>query len=669
MRLLYTNTGHFHSPLNLAGLTYAILSHTWSSLEGEQTCQDLLKIQQSKRYKLSRMLHASRSVQNANVSILDDPRVSEKIRETCRVALQDGYQLVWIDSCCIDKTSSAELSEAINSMYEWYRRADICYVYLADVDDVVSTGTSSQFRTSRWHRRGWTLQELIAPRHLVFLSSHWRPLGTKHSLARTLEGVTGISHSVLNHERQLESIPIAERMSWASTRQTSREEDEAYSLLGIFGVHMPTIYGEGRHAFIRLQEEILKMHPDQSLFAWGPLWHASAARSSWANESSSSFSAEYLSEYQQLNDLCGLLGGSPRCFGASTYTARILSPISDDSFSSRLGITTSSLQSDVTPTSRGIRMRLPLIPMSAIRSPFSASNRWGSRFINDYLAVLQCEDERGNLLALPLIRAQPTSKTSIEFIVGTSRHVVSWLFRVWSLSPKELEDGREHITVTDILIRGRHLPLSSLDSREILAANFIDIPPHMVDVIPYGWCRTMLQNQGYELTSSRRFPERTVLSTPGTDNRDSPWISHVFVLATSDEFEKLTIYIGELALLPNVVVTYQTSAEAPHLGEAGQPIQLLHRPCTDGRTGNVVASGKAGCWWQFEMVVREHLLRTVRVELMQTTTFGMETPGIYWMTIELSEPFSTHDDSRITRWVEIEQMIPRERSIGARSGD
>ncbi|KAI0808405.1 heterokaryon incompatibility protein-domain-containing protein [Fomes fomentarius] len=667
MRLLYTTTGHFYSPSNLVGLSYAILSHTWSP-GGEQTYQELLTIQNGgpDTSTLSRMLQGvglATSARNTSVSILDDSRVSKKIRETCRVARQDGYQLVWIDSCCIDKTSSAELSEAINSMYEWYRRADLCYVYLEDVDDTVDhladIDDAVRVGRSRWNTRGWTLQELIAPRHMVFMSSQWRPLGTKHSLAHHLEDATGIRRSLLNHERRLESIPIAERLSWAAGRKTSREEDEAYSLMGILGVHMTTIYGEGRNAFIRLQEEILKMHPDQSIFAWGPLWRGSY-NLSWAPTDESSFSVPSLSEGQQLNDLCGLLGGSPRCFRISTATARILSPISDDLFSSRLGITTSSLQTDFTPTSREIRMRLPLIPMSAIRTPLLIESGSRGPFVNEYLAVLQCEDERGNLVALPLIR---TSNT--EFIVGTTRDGTSKLFRVWSLSPNELEDGREHIAVTEILIRGRHLPPSSLvDNREI--SDFMDIP-HVGDVIPYDWCRTLLQKEGYELTSSLRSPQRTVLSTPVMESRHSPSISHVFVLGTSDKSEKLTIYIGELALLPNVVVTYQTSAEVPRPEMCERPIELLHRPCTDGRSGNVVVSGKAVFWWLYELAVREPLLRTVRVELRNTTTVGTETEvhrrgkETYWMIIELSEPFRT---TRVMRWVEMQHMIHSERDGG-----
>ncbi|EIW51976.1 uncharacterized protein TRAVEDRAFT_86572, partial [Trametes versicolor FP-101664 SS1] len=185
------------------------------------------------------------------------------------IAREAGYRLVWIDSCCIDKASSSELSEAINSMFEWYSEADVCYAYLADVpDDEDPRLLDSVFRESRWHRRGWTLQELIAPERVIFLSCTWRFLGTKTGLASTLEQITNVDFAILTGRTTLTSISVAKRMSWAATRWTTRVEDRAYSLLGLFGVHMSPIYGEGANAFLRLQEEIIKTIPDQSIFAW-----------------------------------------------------------------------------------------------------------------------------------------------------------------------------------------------------------------------------------------------------------------------------------------------------------------------------------------------------------------------------------------------------------------
>ena len=199
---------------------------------------------------------------------LDDKRVSDKIRFACRVARKNGFRWIWIDTCCIDKTSSAELSEAINSMFRWYALASICYAYLHDVP---STYRRETFGSSRWFTRGWTLQELIAPRFLLFMSSDWTPLGTKALLADDIQSITGIDAEVLTFSRDVMAVSVARRMSWASRRQTTRPEDEAYCLMGIFGINMATLYGEGRDAFRRLQEEIMKSSSDQSLFAWGEM--------------------------------------------------------------------------------------------------------------------------------------------------------------------------------------------------------------------------------------------------------------------------------------------------------------------------------------------------------------------------------------------------------------
>ena len=126
----------------------------------------------------------------------------------------------------------------------------------------------SAFRTSRWFTRGWTLQELIAPQRIVFLSQEWKAFGTKVTLMKPLKEITGISREVLLCKVPLDQISVARRLSWAAPRETTRVEDRAYSLFGIFDVNLPTLYGEGDRAFQRLQEEILRRIPDQSLFAW-----------------------------------------------------------------------------------------------------------------------------------------------------------------------------------------------------------------------------------------------------------------------------------------------------------------------------------------------------------------------------------------------------------------
>ncbi|KAI0746892.1 HET-domain-containing protein [Daedaleopsis nitida] len=256
MWLLSTDRAELHlftDPASVEG-GYAILSHTWSPSGHEQSFEDL----QALRGKC--FLSG------------DNPRnlACDKIRRACLLAEAHGYRWIWIDTCCIDKTSSSELSEAINSMFRWYTCSEVCYAYLDDVpSDCELDAPNSAFRNARWHTRGWTLQELIAPQLVFFLSKDWEPLGTKVEHALLLQAITGVSAPVLTRQLHYARSSIAFRMLWASKRQTTRLEDEAYCLMGLFDVNMPTIYGEGRQAFQRLQQEIMKQSFDPSLFAWG----------------------------------------------------------------------------------------------------------------------------------------------------------------------------------------------------------------------------------------------------------------------------------------------------------------------------------------------------------------------------------------------------------------
>ena len=193
-------------------------------------------------------------------------------------------------------------------MFRWYQNAEICYAYLSDVDDemipskyklqfqrnldyagrpyktILKTpqATQDSFEKSRWFTRGWTLQELIAPSVVIFYSQLWCCLGDRYSLSFGIKEITGIRLRVLGRKGgridDLSQYSIAERMSWAASRMTTRKEDTAYSLLGIFEVNMPLLYGEGERAFQRLQEEVMKAHNDQSLFVWGLVKSASAPR-------------------------------------------------------------------------------------------------------------------------------------------------------------------------------------------------------------------------------------------------------------------------------------------------------------------------------------------------------------------------------------------------------
>ncbi|RPD57984.1 HET-domain-containing protein [Lentinus tigrinus ALCF2SS1-6] len=263
MWLLSTDRAELHyfiSPVHVQD-GYAILSHVWNN--EEQSFKDVRKIIKT------------------CTSTGENPRdlVSAKIRRCCELAESHGFKWIWNDTCCIDKSSSAELSEAINSMFQYYAMSRMCYAYLEDVpsarpfvirQDDRSWTRKSYFSGSNWHLRGWTLQELIAPRTVLFISQDWVPLGTKVDLAAQLEDATGIPRSILTLDRSVNDFSIAQRMSWAAERRTTRVEDEAYSLLGIFEISMPIMYGEGRNAFLRLQEEIMRRSTDTTLFAWGP---------------------------------------------------------------------------------------------------------------------------------------------------------------------------------------------------------------------------------------------------------------------------------------------------------------------------------------------------------------------------------------------------------------
>ncbi|EUC48962.1 hypothetical protein COCMIDRAFT_2220 [Bipolaris oryzae ATCC 44560] len=220
---------------------YAILSHTWGPDNDEVTFADLDK----------------------ETSTYTSKPGYKKLQFCADQAARNGLCYFWVDTCCIDKSSSAELTEAINSMFAWYRDAARCYVYLADVSAGTPISRSSDqqewcpaFQQSRWMTRGWTLQELLAPTSVEFFSVEGQRLGSKYSLLQELRSITGISIEALQGS-PLDGFSVEERLSWVGQRQTKRAEDMAYSLLGIFNVHMSLIYGEGRrNAFARLRREI-----------------------------------------------------------------------------------------------------------------------------------------------------------------------------------------------------------------------------------------------------------------------------------------------------------------------------------------------------------------------------------------------------------------------------
>jgi len=220
---------------------YAILSHTWGEDEEEVSFEDLRDGggKTKKGYK--------------------------KLQFCGKQTARDGLQYFWVDTCCIEKSSSTVLQEAITSMFRWYCKAAKCYVYLSDVStngldllDLSPQPWEEAFRNSRWFTRGWTLQELIAPPSVEFFCSNGKQLGDKKSLQQQLHEITGIPVLALQGT-PLCKFSVSERMSWAEKRKTKREEDRAYSLLGIFDISMSLQYGEGTEkAISRLESKLDK---------------------------------------------------------------------------------------------------------------------------------------------------------------------------------------------------------------------------------------------------------------------------------------------------------------------------------------------------------------------------------------------------------------------------
>lgn len=314
MRLINTTTLALEEFPGHEDLHYAVLSHRWEP--GEV------------------------SLQEYESGASQDKPGYQKIRRFCLLAAEDGYPYAWVDTCCIDKTSSAELSEAINSMFRWYSHSGACYAFLSDVQ----ADEDMPMDRSVWFGRGWTLQELLAPAEVRFFDRNWTALGTKRELCGLINRVTNIDRVVLANGRFLHGVfSTAQIMSWAARRVTTRPEDRAYSLMGLFDVHMPLLYGEGgARAFQRLQEEIIRQSDDQSILAW-------TARGDDDGD-------EHLKD-QQVKPW-GLLADSPECFARCGQMVR-------------MGISKSYAM-----TNRGLSVTLNMTPWAA----------------DTYLALLACCD-------------------------------------------------------------------------------------------------------------------------------------------------------------------------------------------------------------------------------------------------------------------------------------
>ncbi|KAJ3579024.1 hypothetical protein NPX13_g1544 [Xylaria arbuscula] len=250
MHLINTQTLELREFQGASIPRYAILSHTWEQDEE-------VSYQEWQRRETDESIRTKSGF--------------KKITNACRRAQGDSLEWLWVDTSCIDKTSSAELTEAINSMYGWYRESVVCYAYLCDVPAFAGSDkrqSMKRLRKSRWWTRGWTLQELLAPRRLLLFSRGWEMISDREFFVDEISDITGVMRDCLRGSATTLSASAAQKMSWLSKRQTTRVEDMAYCMLGLFGVNMPLLYGEGRKAFVRLQEEIIKISGDHTLFCW-----------------------------------------------------------------------------------------------------------------------------------------------------------------------------------------------------------------------------------------------------------------------------------------------------------------------------------------------------------------------------------------------------------------
>ncbi|KAE9381065.1 HET-domain-containing protein [Stipitochalara longipes BDJ] len=267
MRLINVHTMELEEYFDEEIPPYAILSHTWG--KEEVSFQEWTSL--FRHRKLEKRFGKSIEYMFAGLELdtIHERSGYSKIVRCAEEARSNSINYIWVDTCCIDKTSSAELSEAINSMFRWYEKSIICYAYLSDVASLGSLRhEDSDFRKSRWFTRGWTLQELLAPSQLVFFDQGWGTSCKKTHISEVISEITGISAIYISHAG-FQRASFAQKMAWASQRKTTRREDLAYCLLGNFEVNIPLLYGEGDKAFTRLQEEIVKQTQDQSVFAWG----------------------------------------------------------------------------------------------------------------------------------------------------------------------------------------------------------------------------------------------------------------------------------------------------------------------------------------------------------------------------------------------------------------
>ena len=377
-------------------------------------------------------------------------------------------------------------------MYLWYRMSHVCYAYLADIptssqvvldsesletcgsdistdtdtdsDQVDGFDASGVFRNSKWFTRGWTLQELIAPKVLEFYAADWTEIGTKTSLSYYLSVITRIRDPVLRGQQEPTTCLVAERMSWAARRKTTRIEDQAYCLLGIFNVNIPLIYGEGGHAFQRLQEEIMKTTEEYSLFVSRLSGHKALLSGGRASQKSGP--QVPIASTSLLNSLATSAAIVPRgLFAASPldFDVRLRGPDGDHLSSleldhSYLAVGDVGLGEDTpTMTGRGLRVRLLIFETQGLTGVLEDKKKP----VPIWLAYLNCKLE-GKPICAALLREQPGRMVYIRV-----RTFDACLF----FAPVELD---KFIPTTIYVKQTRQLPWTQL-SRNVSVNSGTDI--------------------------------------------------------------------------------------------------------------------------------------------------------------------------------------------------
>jgi hypothetical protein len=411
---------------NIVVSKYAILSHRWGNPEDEVSFEDMLSGKQEER------------------------KGYQKLMGCCKQAQKDGLQHVWVDTCCINKASSAELSEAITSMFAFYERSTACYVLLADVlvtSSAYETIQSEAFSQSDWFTRGWTLQELIAPRNVKFFDGAWSFLGykTSDSLSRTIATITGVDSLVLNDPSIIKAYSISKKMSWAARRRTTRTEDRAYSLMGIFGVFMTPMYGEGTHAFVRLQKAVMSTSNDHSIFAWttppvAPLTEGFERVSTLLALSPDQF--EYSSEFRPLS----------RTKGKQTSSAELV-------------------KFDYTMTNAGLSIRLPVWKVAEVEGLYGA--------------FLSCTESWDQTPSAIFLRTTDNTPAGHFWRTNCNEGPIERVARAWFPS-----EGRDAVAESNVYILPRFTSLSG---------DIIEPPWNEIDML-----KATLENATVHLRAEQR---------------------------------------------------------------------------------------------------------------------------------------------------------------------